>query len=158
MTTTYGPLVNITAVNTVYDAGSWVLNQITPGSFTGIDSLATVNGATCTFTFTGTEVVLYILTAPDQGTFTVQLDGGSVIPLTAYSASAVVRVPIYDSGVISAGSHTLLITRTARATAYELLSFASSPSDALPDAPSPIVVDDYASVTATHWSRGVVYV
>ena len=46
----------------------------------------------------------------------------------------------------------------ARATAYELLSFASSPSDALPDAPAPIVVDDYASVTATHWSRGVVYV
>lgn len=46
----------------------------------------------------------------------------------------------------------------ARATAYELLSFATSPSDALADAPSPIVVDDYATVTATHWARGVVYV
>jgi hypothetical protein len=41
----------------------------------------------------------------------------------------------------------------ARATAYELLAFPNSPTDALPNAPLPIMVDNYSSVSGTNWSQ-----
>jgi phage-related protein len=53
------------------------------------------------------------------------------------------------------GSLTLTFTAKpyARSSTYEVLAFANSPSDGPGDAPSPITVDNYATVTGTHWSR-----
>jgi hypothetical protein len=43
----------------------------------------------------------------------------------------------------------------ARSSTYEVLAFANSPSDGPSDAPSPITIDNYATVTGTNWSQEV---
>ena len=118
MTTTYGPLINIPGGPTTTYSGSWIQwggASYSAGSFCGWLQLSANLYETCTFTFTGTRLVVYMRTASDQGTVDFSPLGTGVSSYNLNTPSTVMRQPVFDSGVLSAGSHSITLTHSAGA-------------------------------------------
>lgn len=66
-------------------------------------------GATATFTFNGKQARFYGQKRPDLGTFDVYLDGELVDTVSAVNDTAIYQQILYETPVLSNGSHTLTI-------------------------------------------------
>lgn len=64
-----------------------------------------------TITFTGTQIVLLAGQAPDGDDFLLTLDGGNAIVRSGVAPQSQVSQPIYDSGVLTTGTHALVVRK-----------------------------------------------
>jgi hypothetical protein len=69
------------------------------------------NGASASYTFTGTGVSVLSETNSDEGNAEVYVDGVDEGPVSAYSATREAQQPIYRVSGLAAGSHTIEIVK-----------------------------------------------
>ncbi len=67
------------------------------------------SAAYATVTFTGTYLVWIAKKSPEYGTAKVTVDGGTPVTVDLYSATAVWKQPVWNTGVLASGSHTVKI-------------------------------------------------
>lgn len=117
--------VDATAANITYSTSpNWLLPQNTePGWFGNTISYSNVAGSTATFTRSATRIKIYAERLATHGTGTVTLDGGSPVAVTFNTAPFGLQVLIWDSGVISAGSHTVVLTCTSGFVLFDYYTF-----------------------------------
>ncbi len=92
----------------------WGLTTGVPDMFDGTANWSHVAGATATFRFTGTQVVLHAVRDPDQGVMTVAIDGGKPHSIDNYAPIRDAAGIVWTSPVLAAGPHTLTIVNTGR--------------------------------------------
>lgn len=81
------------------------------GNWNGNDmNFANAPGATMEFTFTGTSLDLYGGKGPDQGKFTVEIDGQQVAEVDTYDAVEEITCCIYSLRDLEPGEHTFKLT------------------------------------------------
>jgi hypothetical protein len=91
-------------------AGGWIAtssDSASDTSFRFADS-----AASATATFDGTFLVWIGKKSPDYGVAKVTLDGGAPVNVDLYNASALWQQKLWDTGVLTAGSHTVKIEWT----------------------------------------------
>lgn len=84
--------------------GSW---SVAPNPYPSKYSSTT--GNTCTFSFIGSRIRLYITKADNQGQANIYIDDVLIETVDGYAASIVASALAFDSGVIAQGEHTLKI-------------------------------------------------
>jgi len=68
-----------------------------------------------TITFTGTRIRIYAVTYSQYGIATVALDGGAATDVDLYTPNSVAcTVPVWDSGVLTNGAHTVVWSWSGR--------------------------------------------
>jgi len=67
-------------------------------------------GSSYTLRFSGTRVALYGAKAPHLGQASVQIDGGTAVTIDQYAPTRQDNVLIYQSPVLSLGTHSVKIT------------------------------------------------
>jgi hypothetical protein len=74
---------------------------------------ATANGSTASYTFTGTGIQVYGELYTDQGNIGVSIDGGAQQTVSTLPSDGArhANVVVYASGVLAAGTHTIVITK-----------------------------------------------
>jgi hypothetical protein len=80
--------------------------------YAGTANWSNAAGATATFRFSGTQVVLHAVKDVDQGIMTVSVDGGVPQSVDDYASSRNASGIVWTSAVLAAGSHTLTIVNT----------------------------------------------
>ena len=70
------------------------------------------SGDTTTYTFTGTRGVIYGVQGPDEGIATFSVDGGTPVSVDAYTPQRVEEVPLFVTGVLTSGTHTIKLAVT----------------------------------------------
>lgn len=98
--------------NLVY-SGAWKVSSGAPasgGSFRFADSA----GASLTITFKGTYLAWIAKKSPLYGRARVTVDGGKPVTIDLYSARTVWQTTVWDTGRLSAGTHTVRIQWTGK--------------------------------------------
>lgn len=99
-------------------AGAWTLTSVgTPSG--GSCSYANSAGSSVTIHFTGSYLVWLAKTASVYGIAKVTLDGGTPVLVDLYSSSTLYQRPVWNTGMLTEGAHTVVIewTGTKRAAA-----------------------------------------
>lgn len=105
--------VDDTSGEAVY-SGTWTNRQNTPADANEYGKgvhYTVVNGASVTVAFSGTAVALLDSLAPTHGDIGVSIDGGPEQIVNAYSTSTQNFQVIYQTSGLSAGSHTIKLTK-----------------------------------------------
>jgi hypothetical protein len=94
--------------------GSWRVASNRPVNDYNKDvHYTTVNGDSCTVTFTGTGIVLYGPMSPSDGQASVTLDGTTQSTISAvYSGSYTPQQHLIEYSHLNPGTHTLTVTKT----------------------------------------------
>ncbi|KAH7927506.1 hypothetical protein BV22DRAFT_1031695 [Leucogyrophana mollusca] len=95
----------------------------------GTGHSTTTYDATATYTFTGDSVALYGTVGPENGPYSVQLDGGEAVQFNATQFMLYTQTMLYYADNLGSGSHRLMITN-------------------LPDQDGQYLSVDYAQVTS----------
>ena len=88
--------------------GSWA-NSNPGGCFANTCHNIQAAGATAQTSFTGTGVTWYSITAPDQGSADVYIDGTFKQTVNLYSATRAEAVPVYNVTGLTFGNHTIKV-------------------------------------------------
>ncbi|GGV45444.1 hypothetical protein GCM10010495_73750 [Kitasatospora herbaricolor] len=74
---------------------------------------ATANGSTASFTFTGTQIQVRGEQFTDQGNIGISIDGGPQQTVSTLPTDGLrhANVPLYTSGLLTPGSHTIVVTK-----------------------------------------------
>ena len=91
-------------------AGDWDNNNWGPPCYMGTVKLSTQTGASATYSFTGTQVRLYVLRESTQ-TLDIYVDDEFQQQIVVSGSEA--HFMAWESGVLSGGSHTLKVERAA---------------------------------------------
>lgn len=92
--------------------GTWTPFADSADDVFGTRMVGRVRGATATIPFTGTRAWIAGLKNAGLGIFEVWLDGRLVTTVDTYATSLQRATVLYDTGVLSAGAHTLRIVQT----------------------------------------------
>ncbi len=102
----------------VYSGSGWTHENYCTNCYAQTDSYDKTTGDTVTVTFIGTQIKLYGVTNPWQGSGGVSIDGGTETLVDFYSAQQHQgNVLLYTSPVLPAGSHTLVLRVTGQKSA-----------------------------------------
>jgi len=82
--------------------------------YDGTNSYADHAGDTVSFSFVGTQVTYYGITAPQHGIGAVSIDKGTAAPIDFYSANRTGDVALWTSPVLANGPHTLTLAWTGQ--------------------------------------------
>ena len=82
--------------------------------YDGTNSWTDHAGDTVTFTFVGTQITLYGITAPQHGIGAVSMDGGAATSVDFYSANRTGNVALWTSPTLPEGQHTLTLAWTGQ--------------------------------------------
>ncbi|MCX7683005.1 MAG: cellulase family glycosylhydrolase, partial [Anaerolineae bacterium] len=93
--------------------GDWRIG-IKKGRFHDDDHYSFTAGDCFTFRFTGTQVQMYVATAPHHGIATVRVDGGDPVDVDLYSPTAQDNVMIWQSARLPLASHTVQVCVSGR--------------------------------------------
>ncbi len=93
-------------------SGSWIYSTGTAAKFESDDHYSDTSGDTMTFNFTGTRVQLFGAKDNHHGIGAFSIDGGTEKLGDYYATSRTDQTLIYDSGVLSQGTHTLKVRVT----------------------------------------------
>ncbi len=93
--------------------GTWNLG-IKKGRFHDDDQYSYTAGDCFTFRFHGTQVQMYVATAPHHGIASVSVDGGEPFDVDLYSPTAEDNVMIWESNVLPIGDHTVQVCVSGR--------------------------------------------
>lgn len=93
--------------------GDWRIG-IKKGRFHDDDHYSFTAGDCFTFRFTGTQVQMYVATAPHHGIATVSVDNGTPVDVDLYSLTAQDNVMIWQSARLPIGSHTIHVCVSGR--------------------------------------------
>jgi len=96
-----------------YDS-NWGLTPGVPDMYLGTANWSHVSGATATFRFTGTQVLLHAVQDVDQGIMTISLDGGTSQSVDNYASSRNASGVVWSSPVLTSGAHTITIVNTGQ--------------------------------------------
>ena len=96
-----------------YDS-SWGATAGLPDMYLGTANWSHVAGATATFRFTGTQVVLHAVRDVDQGIMTVSVDGRARRCVDNYAPTRNASGVAWSSPALAPGPHTLTIVNTGR--------------------------------------------
>ncbi|QGH68302.1 family 20 glycosylhydrolase [Pseudactinotalea sp. HY158] len=111
--------VNETDESMTWDS-SWTYQGTRPfGDYQRDIVFAKNNGATAEIAFSGTRFRLYGETNSDQGEIEVSIDGGEPITVDTHATSRSVDIPVYESGELASGEHTVTIVK--RSGTYSVL-------------------------------------
>ncbi|HEX4472423.1 MAG TPA: NPCBM/NEW2 domain-containing protein [Nocardioides sp.] len=80
--------------------------------YDGTNSWADKSGDSASFTFTGTQITFYGITAPQHGIGALSIDGGQATNVDFYSTTRTGDVALWKSPVLAEGKHTLKLTWT----------------------------------------------
>jgi hypothetical protein len=94
-----------------YGMGGWFYynGANISSAYQGDEHYAFTTNVTGTFRFNGTEVKIYTVRESAGGFIGYSLDGGPEVQLSNYSPTIAGNTFSYDSGVVMAGPHTLVI-------------------------------------------------
>ncbi|MFC9331015.1 discoidin domain-containing protein [Kitasatospora sp. NPDC057015] len=83
------------------------------GDYQGDIHYSMVNGSTATFAFSGTGLQVYGEQYTDQGNIGISIDGGTQVTVSTFSTDGARHgnVAVYTSGTLSAGDHTVVVTK-----------------------------------------------
>lgn len=97
--------------------------NVTASNFGMGSRTASINDGTSsvTFTFTGTRAKVFFTKGNGAGIARVVLDGGTPSTLDTYSAAIVAAGSVYDTGNITYGTHTIVISRDATSATNRLI-------------------------------------
>jgi peptidoglycan/xylan/chitin deacetylase (PgdA/CDA1 family) len=96
--------------------GAWVnCGGCNPGAYNNSFKYSSATGATVTFTFSGTQAVLYGYKEQWGGIAGVSVDGGASTDLNFYAPNQLLTA-VYTSPSLAAGVHTVKLTVTGRTT------------------------------------------
>ncbi len=88
-------------------AGNWTQSATAlANNFGGTLTTDTVGGDNATVIFNGTLITAYLALTPAGGSAKFLLDGGTPVDVNLFSPTAVIA-PVYASGLLTAGSHSL---------------------------------------------------
>jgi SpoIID/LytB domain protein len=90
--------------------GYWTTSTVAGASGGSVTSAA--SAAKVSVAFDGTYLSLLTKTAPYYGKATVTLDGGTPVTVDMYSPTVLYQQPVYNTGNLAAGIHTLTIEWT----------------------------------------------
>ncbi len=110
---TYDDTATGTGTNQFNYQGIWA-QSADAGYYNGTDSYSNDASGYVTFSFTGTRIQLIIDTNYNIGIMGISLDNGAEQDKDGYSANLTYQVPIYSSGVLTKGPHTLKVWVTGR--------------------------------------------
>jgi hypothetical protein len=96
-------------------AGTWRRTGSSRDSGGGVQFSSSPSSAS--FDFDGTSVAFITRLTSSSGTSTVAIDGQVVATVDGYSAATAYRQNVYSTTSLSAGSHTITVTRTGQKTA-----------------------------------------
>jgi O-glycosyl hydrolase len=82
--------------------------------YDGTNSWTDNSGDKATFTFTGTQITFYAITAPQHGIGAISIDGGTPTDIDFYSANRTGDVSLWTSPVLPDGPHTLTLAWTGQ--------------------------------------------
>jgi hypothetical protein len=92
-------------------SGSWPTGSASD-CYDGSNHYSSTTGATYTVTFTGTRAVLFASLAPENGIAGVSVDGGAVQDVDFYGPLFECQEPVFQTAVLSSGTHTITVTVT----------------------------------------------
>ena len=92
-----------------YSTG-WTNQTGVSGAYQGTLHISNANGNSVTFTFTGQEIHMFYQAGPSLGSMTITIDnlGGPAIS----QAQNVTQIREWDSGLLTAGTHSIVITHS----------------------------------------------
>ena len=96
--------------------GDWSTSEA-PEKFDGDDHYSATTGATATLHFDGISAAWYAAKASHHGIATVSIDHGTPSDVDLYAATRADDVAVWNSGMLSDGPHTLVITVSGRQSA-----------------------------------------
>jgi hypothetical protein len=88
--------------------GVWKADSNTSASGQSF-KFADSSGTSVTIKFNGIQLIWLAKTSPVYGTAQVTVDGGSPVTVDLYSADALWRQEVWNSGLLGSGSHTVVI-------------------------------------------------
>ena len=111
-----------TTAGTFAYTGTWGLAGGESGPFQGTNSYSKAAGDTARFPFTGTRISYHAIKGPNHGKVAVSVDGGPETEVDLYSAGRTPDVLVYQSPVVTEGSHqlTVRVTGTKNAAASDV--------------------------------------
>ncbi len=71
-------------------------------------------GDSVTLSFDGERLIWYGTTAPGHGILSISIDGGDPVEIDCYSEERCESIPLYDTGVLGSGAHTVKVTVTGK--------------------------------------------
>jgi subtilisin family serine protease len=107
-----GPSSVVNAVEPSSDlsfTGNWAMAPIKK-SYSELPVMATANGASATYSFTGRSVAWLAVKAADRGKASVAVDGVTVGTVDLRASTKTTRVTVFSRSWASAGAHTIKIT------------------------------------------------
>ncbi|MDR1426652.1 MAG: hypothetical protein LBJ08_02695, partial [Bifidobacteriaceae bacterium] len=106
-------------------------------------SLTRASGpATAVFTFAGSAIDLAVLKGPDQGIFTVSLDGGAPESVDAYAEGPAAPAIAWSAAGLGTGTHTVAIRATGQKNPASSAATVSIDEATVTSATPIVVVDD----------------
>jgi hypothetical protein len=90
--------------------GSWTSQTGVSGAYQGTLHISNANGNTIQFSFTSQEIHVFYQAGPSLGSMTITIDGlgGPAIS----QAQALTQIKEWSSGLLTAGTHSILITHS----------------------------------------------
>lgn len=82
--------------------------------YNGTNSWTDHAGDKVTFTFVGTKITFYGITAPQHGIGAISVDGGTTTPIDFYSANRTGNAALWTSATLPEGQHTLTMAWTGQ--------------------------------------------
>ena len=97
---------------TAYDLGNWTIATGIGDMYGNTVNYTFTTGATTTFTFTGSHIVVHMVRDVDQGIVAIAIDGGSPTNIDNYSSTRQATAVVWTSPVLATGPHVVTITDT----------------------------------------------
>ncbi|TFD71747.1 right-handed parallel beta-helix repeat-containing protein [Cryobacterium sp. Hb1] len=132
--------------------GTWRTSGSTSDSGGGVQFTTTAGSAS--FTFQGSSIAFITRLTSSSGTSTVAIDGKNVATVNGYSAATAYKQNAFSTTSLSAGTHTITVTRTgqkdARSTGTSSIvdAFIVSAVPSTAPTPAPISTPRYADCPA----------
>jgi hypothetical protein len=99
------------SARSVHYSGPWRRAHAS-GLFGQTEHVASSARSSARFTFSGTQARLFGPLSPAGGIATVQVDGGTPVTIDTYQATTAQQEQLFDTGVLAAGRHTLVLRVT----------------------------------------------
>ena len=143
-------------MNSIAFSGSWSTMSNSRDSG-GSVAFAKVAGDSASITFTGTSIIWISRTGPALGIAEVRVDGAVVASVDLYSAEQQYKQEVFRSAELTAGDHSLTVTRTGkRSTASRGNDISVDAflvvADSKPAPPGPVASSIDGSVAVINWA------